>query len=335
MVSEEVFSTSDSNQLIEFKPVMAYMVEMINDQIFKIEEDQTILEASLAAGIKHYHVCGGNAKCSTCRVIVHEGENHLTEQNRAERRLRKRKNFPDNVRLACQTKVTGGKVKLQRIIKDSTDLNLYVYGNSVDARQGIGEEKELALMFVDIRNFTPFIEQHLPFDVIHLIRRLNFLFNKVVEEGKGKIIEFLGDGFYAVFGLDEEIEAAIHNAVETGHKIHNELKQLNKSYISKYFEIEIEVGIGVHFGKVILGEKGIGETQILTAMGFPVNVAARLETATKELNNNFIISEEVYKLLNGEANPAVQKQIKLKGISEPLCVRLIGEEYSFDYAKIE
>ena len=313
---------------------MAYMIEMLNDQTFEIEEDQTILEASLAAGIQHYHVCGGKARCSTCRVIVHEGAHHLTEQNRAERRLRKRKTFPDNVRLACQTKVTGGKVKLQRIIKDSTDLNLYVYGNSVDARQGIGEERELALMFVDIRNFTPFIEQHLPFDVIHLIRRLNVLFNEVVEAGNGKIVEFLGDGFYAVFGLDEEKSKAIHNAVATGHKILSELKWLNQSYINKYFEVDIEVGVGLHFGKVILGEKGIGETQILTAMGFPVNVAARLETATKELNNNFIISEEVYNLLDGKIESAEQKQIKLKGISEPLCVRLIGEKYVFDYSKI-
>jgi len=309
-------------------------IDFINEKIIGIEDEQTILEASLAAGIQHYHVCGGRAKCSTCRVIVHEGENHLTEQNRSELKLRKRKNFPDNVRLACQTKISQGNVKLQRIIKDSTDLNLYVYGNSVDARQGIGEEKELALMFVDIRNFTPFIEQHLPFDVIHLIRRLNFLFNEVVEAGKGKIIEFLGDGFYAVFGLDDELENAVRNSVETGHKILKELKQLNTSYISKYFDVEIEVGIGVHFGKVILGEKGIGETQILTAMGFPVNVAARLETATKELNNNFIISDNVYKMLDGETSPAVQKQIKLKGITEPLCVRLIGEEYSFNLTEV-
>lgn len=316
---------NNSNRIIEF----------VNEAVVEVQEDQTILEASLAAGIQHYHVCGGNAKCSTCRVIVHEGEHFLTEQNKAELKLRKRKNFPDNVRLACQTKVTGGSIKLQRIIKDSTDLDLYVYGNSVDARQGIGEEKELALMFVDIRNFTPFIEQHLPFDVIHLIRRLNFLFNEVVDAGKGKIIEFLGDGFYAVFGLDEGIDSAVRNAADTGLKILDRLKHLNESYISKYFDVEIEVGVGLHFGKVILGEKGIGETQIFTAMGFAVNVAARLETATKELNNNFIVSEDVFRLLDGKINSAVQKQIKLKGITEPFCVRLIGEKYLIDYASRE
>ena len=63
-------------------------------------------------------------------------------------------------------------------------------------------------------------------------------------------------------------------------------------------------------------------------MGFPVNVASRLESATKELNNNFIISDYVYKFLN-ESNNAPEKQIKLKGVSEPFCVRLMGEGYNF------
>ena len=63
-------------------------------------------------------------------------------------------------------------------------------------------------------------------------------------------------------------------------------------------------------------------------MGFPVNVAARLESATKELNNNFIISDYAYKFLS-ENNSAPEKQIKLKGVSEPFCVRLMGESYNF------
>jgi len=63
-------------------------------------------------------------------------------------------------------------------------------------------------------------------------------------------------------------------------------------------------------------------------MGFPVNIAARLESATKELNNNYIISDDAYKFLI-EGNSAPQKQIKLKGVSEPFCVRLMGNNYSF------
>jgi len=306
---------------------MAYKIEMINEKDFEIAEDQTILQASLEAGIPHYHACGGNAQCSTCRVVVHEGKENLSPQNDAEIELRKKKHFADNVRLACQTKVTKGNVKLQRIIKDEADLDLYVYGSSVDGRQSIGKVQELALFFLDIRNFTPFIEKHLPFDVIHIIRRLMKLFSDVIHSHNGKVVEYEGDGLYAVFGLDYDIRKAIADAEKAGQKIIEQIKKLNTDYIEEFFDSKIEVGIGLHAGKVIVGEMGVDEKSSLTAMGFPVNVASRLETATKELNNNFIVSDYAYKYLKRNGNSAAKKQIKLKGVNEPFDVRLIGHPF--------
>jgi adenylate cyclase len=307
---------------------MPFYVNMNNDGVLPIENRQTILDASLAAGIPHYHVCGGKARCSTCRVVVQEGGEHLSLPNKAELKLRKKKKFPENVRLACQTKVTGNNVKIQRIIRDETDLNLYVYGSDCENIQTVGDEKPMALFFLDIRNFTPFIEQHLPFDVIHIIRRLNIMFNDVIVEHEGKIIEYTGDGFYAVFGFDEPIKEAVNNAYTAGNQILESLIKLNENYITKYFDHKIDVGIGLHSGKVIVGKTGVKEYNPYTVMGFPVNVAARLEAATKELNNNFIISDYAYKFLN-ESNNAPEKQIRLKGVTEPFCVRLIGTNYSF------
>ena len=307
---------------------MSFKIELINEKIIEIKEDQTILQASLEAGIPHYHACGGKAKCSTCRVVVQEGEEQLSIPNKAELKLRGQKKFPENVRLACQTNVNGDGVKVQRIIRDETDLDLYVYGNHCENLQTVGDEKAMVLFFLDIRNFTPFIEQHLPFDVIHIIRRLNIMFNDVIVEHKGKIIEYTGDGFYAVFGFDEPIKDAVNNAFLAGKKILNELIKLNKNYITKYFDHKIDVGIGLHSGKVIVGKTGIKDYNAYTVMGFPVNIAARLESATKELNNNFIISDYAYKFLI-ENNNGPQKQIKLKGVSEPFCVRLMGVGYNY------
>jgi len=307
---------------------MPFTVYMKNDRVFPIEEGQTILDASLAVGIPHYHVCGGKARCSTCRVVVQEGGEHLSHPNKAEQILRRKKKFPENVRLACQTKGISNDVKIQRIIRDETDLDLYVYGNHCENLQTVGEEKQMALFFLDIRNFTPFIEQHLPFDVIHIIRRLNIMFSDIIVKHDGKIIEFTGDGFYAVFGFDEPIKEAVNNAYAAGIQILDSLIKLNENYITKYFDHKIDVGIGLHAGKVIVGKTGVKDYNPYTVMGFPVNVAARLESATKELNNNFIISDYTYKFLS-ENNNALEKQIKLKGVSEPFCVRLMGKNYSF------
>ncbi|MGB5847396.1 MAG: adenylate/guanylate cyclase domain-containing protein [Ignavibacteriaceae bacterium] len=307
---------------------MSSKINFINEKAIPIQDDQTILEASLEAGIPHYHVCGGNARCSTCRIVVQEGEENLSPPNKAELKLRERKKFPEKVRLACQTKVIKADVTIQRIIRDETDLDLYVYGSDCENIQTVGDEKAMALFFLDIRNFTPFIEQHLPFDVIHIIRRLNIMFNDVIVEHKGKILEYAGDGFYAVFGFDEPIKEAVNNAYTAGKQILDSLIGLNENYITKYFDHKIDVGIGLHSGKVIVGKTGIKDYNPYTVMGFPVNVAARLEAATKELNNNFIVSDYAYKFLN-ENNNAPEKQIKLKGVTEPFCVRLMGRSYNY------
>jgi len=307
---------------------MPFKVELINEKSFKIEEDQTILQASLEAGIPHYHACGGKARCSTCRIVVQEGKEKLFPPNKAELKLREQKKFPDNVRLACQTKVTASDVKIQRIIKDEADLDLYIYGKSSENIQTVGDEKSMALFFLDIRDFTPFIEKHLPFDVIHIVRRLNILFNEVITQHKGKIIEYSGDGFYAVFGFDEPVNKAVNHAYEAGNQILSSLQKLNGNYITKYFDYKIVVGIGLHAGRVIVGKTGVKENNPYSVMGFPVNVAARLESSTKELNNNFIVSEYAYDMLADQNDLTEQKQINLKGVSEPFLVRLMGKPFN-------
>ncbi len=307
---------------------MKFKIDLINEKSFEIVKDQTILQASLEAGIPHYHACGGKARCSTCRIVVQEGEEKLSPPNKAELKLRKQKMFPDNVRLACQTKVKASNVKIQRIIKDEADLDLYVYGKSSENIQTVGDEKSMALFFLDIRDFTPFIEKHLPFDVIHIVRRLNILFNEIITLHKGKIIEYAGDGIYAVFGFDEPINEAVNNAYEAGKQILSSLPKLNDNYITKYFDYKIEAGIGLHAGRVIAGKTRVKETNNYTVMGFPVNVAARLESSTKELNNNFIVSEYVYAMLAEQKSVTEQKQINLKGVSEPFVVRLMGKPFA-------
>jgi adenylate cyclase len=304
----------------------SYWVEFIGDRSIKVEDGQTILSASLAAGIPHYHACGGNAKCSTCRILVIEGIEHITQQTEAEKALQKILFFPPNVRLACQSYVQGSPIHVHRIIRDETDIHLYIDENTQSDLQNIGEEKELALFFLDIRNFTPFIENYLAFDVIHVMRRLFGLFRKCIEMNSGRIIETAGDGLYAVFGFTGEIKTAVNNAVTAGLDILHELEQFNEQYLEKYFNHFFQVGIGLHAGNVIVGNVGIGVNNNLTVMGLPVNVASRLQAATRELNNSFIVSKDVYDLLK---HPPVSemRHLDLKGIRNHLPVYAIGHPF--------
>ncbi len=98
------------------------------------------------------------------------------------------------------------------------------------------------MFFLDIRDFTPFMEANLPFDVMHVVRRLFRLFKKVIEDKEGKIIETAGDGLYAVFGLKTDIKEAANLAVAAGHTILQELEIFNDNYLKPYFKVSFNVG---------------------------------------------------------------------------------------------
>jgi adenylate cyclase len=304
-----------------------HQVEFLGEKLVPISDGETILHASLEAGIPHYHVCGGNAKCSTCRVLVLRGMENLSEINEKELALRKRILLPKNVRLACQTTVTGERVLLKRIIRDKTDIHLYVHKAGEEETQQIGEEKELALFFIDIRDFTPFMEASLPFDVIHIISRLFLLIEKEIKRFNGKIIETAGDELYAVFGFNTNLKDAATNAYQAATKIFRDLKAFNKEYLYPFFFHSINVGIGIHAGKVIIGSIEINERELLKVMGMPVNIASRLQGATRELNNNFIMSAYCYSLIK---NKPIGKKvfISLKGISEGQEIYLLGDFFN-------
>jgi adenylate cyclase len=304
-----------------------HLVEFVGEEVVAISGKESILDASLSAGIPHFHVCGGNARCSTCRVLVLEGVDHLTPPNQKETFLNNQMHFPPNVRLACQTRVIGGNVKLKRIIQDETDIGLYVGSDAGDSTQQLGDERVMALLFFDIRNFTQIVENHLAFDVIHIIRKLFSSFQSRIENNNGKIVETTGDGLYAVFDHEKRKEGNARSAVRAAQAMLGDLETMNETYFIPYFEEKIEAGIGVHIGKVVSGIVKVGSENHWVVMGYAVNIASRLQTATKELNNDFIVSSEIYQLLNN--SPGLQPQsVVLKGVTNPLAVYSIGKPYT-------
>ena len=302
-----------------------YWVEFVADRSVMITADQTILDASLAAGIPHYHACGGQGQCTTCRVLIRTGHEFLSAFSKRELWLRKSIPFGPNIRLACQTYVTG-PVSLHRMIRDEEDMAMYLAESQQEDLQSTGHEQELALFFLDIRNFTPFMERYLAFDVIHIVRRLFVLFRKAIEKWKGQIIETAGDGFYAVFGFDTTVQEAANQAFAAATEILSDLQAFNRNYAEKHFYHHFQAGIGLHTGKVVVGNIGIGVNNNLTVMGLPVNVASRIQSATKTLNNSLLVSKEFYQLLEPKPD-CHQAEITLKGLTDKYQLFLCGHPF--------
>lgn len=252
---------------------------------------ESILQASLRSGIPHTHVCGGHARCSTCRVLIVAGIEHCAPRNAQEQQMADQLHFSPDIRLACQTLVTGD-VKLRRLILDASDVALTDQLRFQETRRLIGEERHVAILFADIRSFTAFAEKLPPYDVIHALNRYFYRMEEIIRNHHGYVDNYMGDGFMAIFGATDR-KAAPLDAVLAGIEMLDAVKKLAPYYANIYGQ-GFRIGIGVHYGNVVLGSIGPPDRNRVTAIGDAVNFASRIEAANKVTGTSFLISDDTY-----------------------------------------
>ena len=147
-----------------------------------------------------------------------------------------------------------------------------------------GERREVTVMFVDIRDFTPFAEANTAEDTV---ARLNALFEIVVPavvDAGGHVNKFLGDGALAVFGAPNDLADHADAAVTAAVLIHR--------LVAERFGGELRIGIGINTGVVIAGTIGGGGKLEFTLIGDTVNVAARVEQLTKTTGDAILLTHQ-------------------------------------------
>jgi adenylate cyclase len=156
----------------------------------------------------------------------------------------------------------------------------------------VGQEQRLAILFADIRGFTPFAETMLPYDIIHLLNRYFHHVGEAIRRHGGYIDTYMGDGLMALFG-GQTPDSAAHSAIRAGLDMLAAVDQLNP-YLTSLYQRELRIGIGVHVGDVVVGAVGADGNRKITAIGDAVNIASRIEAANKPAGTAFLISEETY-----------------------------------------
>lgn len=189
-------------------------------------------------------------------------------------------------------------------------------------------EQELAILFLDVRNFTGLMESQSAQSVIQVVRRLFTGFNQIVKNFSGKVVEVAGDNLYAVFGLQTGLREAVNNAYQAALTMFKTIELFNDAYAVPYYGNPVEVGVGIHSGKVFVGEFGLDAPAQLSVMGLPVNIAARLQAKTKELNNDMLISEDAFAYLETADVRFDQQTVRLQGVAHGQQVRLAGKPYA-------
>lgn len=285
----------------------------------------TILEISRTFGIPHMSVCGGRARCSTCRTLIVEGQENCTAPTEAEKVLLARLNADPGVRLACQCRVRGD-VEVRPLIQSRSRI---AAPRNVDPL-GWGVEREIAVLFLDIRGFSRISEKSLPYDVVFI---LNSLFGEVgaeIEAANGYIDKFMGDGLMALFGLTSTPEEASRDAIRAALAAQHATAQASR-ILTQHLSEPLRVGIGIHTGDAVIGRIGKTSDQTtpsrLTAIGDTVNIAARLEAATKELAAKIVISARTMELagIKASAEMGTQSSIHVHNITAPIDVVAISD----------
>jgi adenylate cyclase len=277
----------------------------------------TVLDASRQGGIPHVSVCGGRGRCSTCRVRVTQGIAALPPSTKEEQRVLNHVGAPPNVRLACQLRPTHDlsvipllpvRPKLGETIAHGTELP--------------GQERDIVVLFADLRSFTQIAEHKLPYDVVFLLNRYFDVVGEAVETSGGIANQFTGDGVMALFGIKTGLEEGCRQALMAAWSIANGMDRLNQE-LKAELQGPLRLGIGIHAGPAVVGYMGRGMAKYLTAVGDTVHVASRLEELTKEYGCLCIISEHVADRADIKSSVLPRYQLIVRNRNDPIVIRAI------------
>ncbi len=180
-----------------------------------------------------------------------------------------------------------------------------------------GESLKVTILFTDIRSFTTISEKMDPQELVGL---LNEYFTEMVSivMGEGGVVDkYIGDAIMAVFGAPVPKPEDAVNALRAAVKMRGALHGLNKRLAERGLPT-LRTGIGIHTGEVVAGNIGSEKRMEYTVIGDAVNLASRLETNTKELGVNVLISEDTYALTKHVVEARPVREITVKGRKAPV-----------------
>jgi adenylate cyclase len=288
----------------------------------RISKGLSVLDASRRGGIPHASLCGGRARCSTCRVRVLLGVERLPPMAPVEARVLARLGADRAVRLACQLKPESDISVWPLLPPETTmaDEDLLSLGDS-------GSERFVAILFVDIRRSTQLVENRLPYDVVFILNQFCEAVGSAITSTGGLPNQFIGDGFMAIFGIDTSAAEACGQALEAARLIEWHVGELNHALANELPQL-LEVGIGIHGGEVIIGTLGYREHATMTAIGETVHIASRLQDLTKEYDCQLVVSDIVGTTAGISLEIFPRREVQVRGLRAPLAVRVIDNAAS-------
>lgn len=172
-------------------------------------------------------------------------------------------------------------------------------------------------LFADIRNFTAYADRSTAHEAVDYLNAFFAVAIPIVERRRGYVYQLLGDGMLAVFGAPAQLPDHADRALAAGVEM--------LGAVDERFGDRCRIGIGINSGLVVVGTIGAGAHRRLGVIGDPVNVASRVESATRDLGEPLLVTEATRCLLDAGA-PALEQcgDLLLKGKSRRVAVHRLG-----------
>ena len=177
-----------------------------------------------------------------------------------------------------------------------------------------GENRTIAVLFCDIRDFTQLSHRLSPYDLMFTLNRHFFQMADAIERNEGQVEKFIGDAVMAIFGLDDSPNVALRTAKAAIEML--QAADRMKQYMKEMYNFDFEVGIGVHYGEAVIGTIRGGREEKLAAIGETVNIASRIENANKEAGTRLLISEALYLQVKESVKVSDFVRTRLRGSNE-------------------
>jgi class 3 adenylate cyclase len=173
-----------------------------------------------------------------------------------------------------------------------------------------GEEVDVTVLFCDVRGFTRFAERAPAPDVVQTLNDLFAIAVPIVARHGGQVDKFVGDGLMAVFGTPRRLNDHADRALATACEI--------AVAVRERFGDSLEIGIGLNSGRVVAGSIGAAGRLEYSVIGDTVNVAARVEAATRDTGDVVLLTERTRELLHNAGGLELRREVELKGRSAPV-----------------
>ena len=188
-----------------------------------------------------------------------------------------------------------------------------------------GERREVAVLFTDIRNFTRLSEQMSPERVVEMLNEYMSVMVAAIGRHGGVVDKYVGDAILALWGVPESREDDVVRALRGCLAMQKDLEALNERRRERG-DVPIEIGMGLNFGPVVAGNIGSPDRMEYTVIGDTVNVASRIESATKELGQPILVAESAVRRAGAIFRFGETLSFRAKGKSEEVAVYpLLGE----------